>query len=47
MDATATPIDLTAREKVETKTAKIEKVKGNLIWFRTISYPFTYLLQKA
>jgi hypothetical protein len=41
IDATATPFDLTAREKVQTKTAKIEKVKGNLIWFRTISYPFT------
>jgi len=40
IDAHAIPFDLTYKEKVATKVVRIEKVKGNLIWFRTVSYPF-------
>lgn len=40
IDASGTPFDLTRKEKVQTKIVTVDRVKDNLIWFRTISYPF-------
>lgn len=40
IDSTAQPVDLSRREPVKAKTLKVRKVKNNLIWLDSISYPF-------
>lgn len=40
MDSLAQPIDLTKKEPAQAKNLKVRRVKNNLIWLESISYPF-------
>lgn len=40
MDSAAQPIDLTNKVTARTKSLKVRRVKNNLIWLESISYPF-------
>ena len=40
MDATANTFDLSKIAYLECAKREVVKVRGNLIWFRNISYPF-------
>lgn len=40
IDSKAKPFDLSEKEKVITKIAKVQKTKGNLIWVESVAYPF-------
>jgi len=41
MDANANPVDLSNSLKCKVIKRKINKTKQNLVWFNSISYPFT------
>jgi hypothetical protein len=40
LDSTARPFDLTKKEQVQSRTVKVKKIVGNLVWLDKISYPF-------
>lgn len=40
MDSLAQPVDLTKREAVTAKCLKVRRIKNNLVWLDSISYPF-------
>lgn len=40
IDSKAKPHDFSTKEAADTKIVKIKKVKNNLVWLESISYPF-------